>query len=82
MKKPVNVSLNHKTINLLTSLAAKYHVPKTRIIEDAIKMFADNKSKEESDILRFGGSLEKEEGLCILDTIQKDRRNKNIEIGK
>lgn len=82
MKKSVNLSLDHRIINLLSVLAAKYHVPKTKIMEDAIEMFAESKSKQESSILTFSGSLKEEEGLGILETIKRDRRNKDMEVLK
>jgi predicted transcriptional regulator len=82
MKKSVNLSLDHRIHNLLSDLAAKYHVPKTKIMEDAIEMFAESKSKQESSILTFSGSLKEEEGLSILETIKRDRRNKDMEVLK
>lgn len=82
MKKTVTLSLDHRIIHLLSDLAAKHHVPKTRIMEEAIEMFAEKKSKQESGILSFAGSLKEEEGLSILEAIQRDRRNKDMELLK
>lgn len=82
MKKIVNFSLDHKSVNLLSTLAAKYHVSKTKIMEEAIAMFAEKKSKQKSDIISFSGSLKEEEGLDILQTIQEDRRNKDVVMGQ
>lgn len=82
MKKTVNLSLDHRIINLLSTLAAKYHVSRTKIMEEAIEMFAEKKSKQKSDIMSFSGSLKEEEGLNILQTIQEDRRNKDVGLGQ
>jgi predicted transcriptional regulator len=82
MKKSVNLSLDHRIINLLSVLAAKYHLPKTKIMEEAIEMFAEKKSEHESGISSFAGSLKEEEGLGILESIQRDRRNKDVELGQ
>ena len=77
MKKTVNLSLDHRVINLLSTLAAKNHVTKTKIMEEAIEMFAEKKLKQKSSIISFSGSLKKDEGLDMLNIIQSDRRNKD-----
>ena len=78
MKKIVNLSLDHKVVNLLGSLTERYALSKTRIVEEAIECFAEKKSQEKVSIMSFAGSIKGEEIDKMLKAIKENKINKGV----
>jgi len=80
MKKAVNLRLDEKIILALEQLSKELNTTKTNIVENALNLYLKVKQKERNNLLQFAGILKENEAEKMLDTIQKDKNSKNIEI--
>jgi len=80
MKKAVNLRLDEKIILALEQLSKELNTTKTNIVENALNLYLKVKQKEQNNLLQFAGILKENEAEKMLDTIQKDKNSKNIEI--
>ena len=80
MKQAANFRLDDAVLKTISILAKDLHTTKTGIIEKAVIQFATSLENKRNSLLKFAGSLDKNEADAILDAIQADKNSKDINI--
>ena len=78
MKQAMNFRLNPHTLNALRALEHLLHLTKTKIVEDAILRYAEEKNCRRSQFFSLAGSLSDEEADDLLRSIQQSKTRKEL----
>ena len=80
MKEPqrptVTITFTPKIRNLIISMSERYAMSRSKIISEAVAMYAEKKAKEVGSLMSFAGSIKDDQGKEILEIIKKYRINK------
>ena len=75
-RKLTNFAFDAKTHHLLESLAKRYSLSKTAIVQKALNELVQKPIDQKINILGYAGIISTDDADMILDTIEKDRHNK------
>lgn len=79
MKQVVNFRLSKQAINVLGVLEKKLHYSKTAIVEKALQLYAKKEFAKQAAILKYAGSLNKQDAEGMLVSIRESKHNKDIQ---
>jgi hypothetical protein len=81
MRQASNFRLNETIINTINVLAKDLHKTKTSVVEEAVIHYAASLKSKRNTLLQFAGSLGASEADSMLDSIQRDKKSKDIDFG-
>jgi len=81
MKTAVNVRLEENIVVTLDQLSKEFNTTKTDIIEKAIKFFSQKNTTPQNNLLKFAGTLDKNESQSIINSINSSKNSKEFALG-
>lgn len=78
MKQAMNFRLDTEVVTVLTVLEEKLHTSKTRIVEEAVRLYAKKKLPVKNSLLKYAGSINDEDAAEMLKVIRHTKHNKDL----
>jgi hypothetical protein len=79
MKQLINFRFDPRTIASLEALAKQLHYSKTRIVEEAILHYAEEKQIRRSGLFSLAGSIPDDEADSMLEAIRDSKNRKEFQ---